>query len=177
MVRDARRVGAIVTWVALLLGVGYLASTPWPSSALAAWRAPAVKFLDRGHLEKRADAAIGVWQQQTDETDDEPQNGDNAEPIDAHDGVYVGTVTTRADGRLVTFRLQVANGIGSGTLIQRECGSTPIKLKVSSTGSVSGLALIFGSTCLKTEIAIRGRAIGGTLQLRLGTQYLELSKP
>jgi hypothetical protein len=26
-------------------------------------------------------------------------------------------------------------------------------------------------------MAIRGRAIGGTLQLRLGNQYLELSKP
>jgi len=26
-------------------------------------------------------------------------------------------------------------------------------------------------------MAIRGRAIGGTLQLRLGNQYLELSRP
>ena len=46
-----------------------------------------------------------------------------------------------------------------------------------TTGSVTGLALMFSSTCLKTEMAIRGRAIGGTLQLRLGNQYLELSKP
>lgn len=53
----------------------------------------------------------------------------------------------------------------------------PITLKVSSTGKVTGLALMFSSTCLKTEMAIRGRAIGGTLQLRVGTQYLELSKP
>ncbi len=35
---------------------------------------------------------------------------------------------------------------------------------------------MFSSTCLKTEMAIWGRAIGGTLQLRLGNQYLELSK-
>ena len=54
---------------------------------------------------------------------------------------------------------------------------TPITLKVSSTATVTGLALMFSSTCLKTEMAVRGRAVGGTLQLRLGNQYLELSKP
>jgi hypothetical protein len=39
------------------------------------------------------------------------------------------------------------------------------------------MVLMFGSTCLKTELAIRGRAVVGTLRLRLGNQYLELSKP
>ena len=111
------------------------------------------------------------------EIDDEPANLENAEPIDAHDGLYVGMVTTRADGRVVTIKLKVTNGIGSGTQIQRECGVAPITLRVSSMGNVTGLALMFSSTCLKTEMAIRGRAIGGTLQLRLGNQYLELSKP
>ena len=111
------------------------------------------------------------------EIDDEPANTDNAGPIDAHDGLYIGMATTRADGRVVTFRLKVTNGIGSGTQIQRECGVAPITLRVSPTGNVTGLALMFSSACLKTEMAIRGRAIGGTLQLRLGNQYLELSKP
>jgi hypothetical protein len=177
MVRDARWIGAIVTWVTFLLAVGYLAAAPWQSPALAAWYVPAAKVIDPVQLEKRAEAAIGVWQQQLDETDDEPQNADNAEPVDAHDGFYVGMVTTRADSRLVTVKLKVANGIGSGTLIQRECGTTLVTLRISPTGNVSGLALMFSSTCLKTELAIRGRAIGGTLQLRLGNQYLELSKP
>lgn len=177
MVRDARWIGAIVTWVTFLLAVAYFASAPWPSSALAAWYEPGAAVFDPVQLEKRAEAAISVWQQRSDGTDDEPANADNAEPIDAHDGFYVGMVTTRTDGRLVTFKLKVTNGIGAGTLIQRECGATPITLKVSPTGNVSGLALMFSSTCLKTELAIRGRAVGGTLQLRLGNQYLELSKP
>jgi hypothetical protein len=176
MVRDARWIGAIVTWVALLLAAGYIASAPSQSSAHAAWYVPDAKLPEPAQLERRAEAAIRIWSQRPDDTDDEPANAENAEPIDAYDGIYVGMVTTRADGRLVTFRLKVTKGIGSGTLIQRECGVTPITLKVSSTSTVTGLALMFSSTCLKTEIAIRGRAAGGTLQLRLGNQYLELSK-
>lgn len=70
----------------------------------------------------------------------------------------------------------MTDGVGSGTQIQRECGAAPITLKVSPSGNVSVLALMFNS-CLKTEMAIRGRVIGDTLQLRLGNQYLELSKP
>src|SRR5262245_4395977 len=136
MVRDARRTGAIIAWVALLLGAGYIASAPWQSSALAAWYMPAAKNPDTAQLEKLAEGAIGVWHRQSDETDDEPLNADNAEPVDAHDGVYAGVVTTKAEGRLVTFRLKVTNGIGSGTQSQRECGVAPVVLKVSTTGNV-----------------------------------------
>ena len=177
MVRDARRTAAIIAWVALLLGAGYIALAPWQSAALAAWYVPTARLADTEQLEQRAEAAIGIWQRQSDETDDEPLNADNAEPIDAHDGVYVGVATTRAEGRLVTFRLRVTRGVGSGMQSQRECGVAPVTLKVSSTGKITGLALMFSSTCLKTEMAIRGRAIGDTLQLRVGNQYLELSKP
>jgi hypothetical protein len=176
MVRDERgalRAGAIAC-IALLLGGLYLVMTSRPSPAAAGWHATA-EVLDPGLLERRAEAALERWRSQ-DEIDDEPANGENAEPIDAHDGLYVGMVTARADGRVVTIKLKVTNGIGSGTQIQRECGVAPVTLKVSSTGNVTGLALMFSSTCLKTEMAIRGRAIGGTLQLRLGNQYLELSK-
>jgi len=176
MVRDARWIGAIVTWVALLLGAGYIASVPSQSSAHAAWYVPDVKAFDRAGLGRRAEAAIGIWSRNSDETDDEPANAENAGPLDAYDGVYIGMITTRSEGRLVTFKLKVSNGIGSGTLIQRECGVTPITLKVSSTATVTGLALMFSSTCLKTEMAVRGRAVGGSLQLRLGNQYLELSR-
>ncbi len=176
MVEDARRTGAIIAWVALLLGAGYIASAPWQSSALAAWYVPAAKVPDTEQLEKRAEVANGLWPRQSDETNDEPLNADYAEPTDAHDGVYVGVATTRAEGRLVTFRLKVTRGVGSGTQSQRECGVAPVALTVSSTGKVTGLALMFSSTCLKTEMAIRGRAIGGTLQLRLGNQHLELSR-
>ena len=173
MVRDARWIGAIVT---LLLGCGYVATAPWPSTALAAWYVPAAEVFDHAQFERRAEASLERWRP-TDANDDEPLNADNAEPIDAHDGVYVGVVTTRAEGRLVTFRLKVTKGVGSGTQSQRECGVAPVTLKVSTTGTVTGLALMFSSTCLKTEMAIRGRAIGSTLQLRVGNQHLELSKP
>ena len=50
---------------------------------------------------------MGTWQQQSDEIADEPLNAENAEPADAHDGVYVGVVTTRVDGRLITIKLKV----------------------------------------------------------------------
>ena len=162
MVRDARgmamRRAGVIAWAALLLGGLYLAVAPRPSPAASGHPVPAIGLLDPAQLERRAEAAFERWRQRPgapDETDDEPANAENAEPIDAYDGLYVGMATTRADGRVVTFKLRVTNGIGSGTLIQRECGTTPITLKVSPTGNVSGLALMFSATCLKTELAIR----------------------
>jgi hypothetical protein len=183
MVKDARgtatrRAGAIACTALLLVGL-YFAVAPQPSPAAGRY-SPVDEMLDPAQLERRAEAALERWRQwpgASDETDDEPANTANAEPIDAHDGLSVGMATTRPDGRVVTFKLKVTNGVGAGTQIQRECGATPIMLKVSPTGNVTGLALMFSSTCLKTEVAIRGRAIGGTLQLRVGNQYLELSKP
>jgi hypothetical protein len=183
MVRDARgmamrRAGAIA-WSALLLGGLFLAVAPRPSPAASGLPALAAELLDPVQLERRAEAALERWRQrpgEPDETDDEPANAENTEPLDAHDGLYGGMATTRADGRVATIKLKVTHGIGAGTQIQRECGVAPITLKISSTGDVTGLALMFSSSCLKTEMAIRGRAIGGTLQLRLGNQYLELSK-
>lgn len=158
----------------LLTGVLYLASAPVP----AGWRAPDLGSLERLQLERRAEAALARWQRgEQDEPDDEPANLENAEPADAYDGLYTGMVTTRADSRVVTFKVKVTNGIGSGTQSRLDCGTAPLSLRISPTGVVSGMVLIFSSTCLKTELAIRGRAIGGTLQLRLGSQYLELSKP
>ena len=183
MVRDARgramRRAGVIAWAALLLGGIYLVVAPRPSPAASGHPAPAAEHLDPLRLERRAEAALERWRRQpgADEIDDEPANAENGEPVDAYDGLYVGMVTTRVDGRVVTFKLKVSNGVGTGTQIQRECGATPIMLKISPTGNVTGLALMFSSTCLKTEMAIRGRAVGDTLQLRLGNQYLELSKP
>ena len=172
--RGVRRASAIVG-TALVLGGIYIALAPRPSPAAAGWHAPA-EAIDPVLLERRTEAALERCRPPH-EIDDEPANLENAGPIDAHDGLYVGMVTTRADGRVVTIKLKVTNdGIGWETQIQRECGVAPITLRAPSTGNVTGLALMFSSTCLKTEMAIRGRAIGGTLQMRLGNQYLELSK-
>ena len=168
-----------VAWAALLIGVAWLALVPRPQPASAGWRAPAAGSFDLAQLEKRAEAAMARWQGrgEPDEPDDEPANPANAPPADAYDGLYAGMTTTRLEGRVVTFKLKVTNGIGSGTQSQRECGTAPIALKVSPFGNVSGMALMFSSTCLKTELAIRGRALGSTLLLQLGSEYLELSKP
>ena len=154
--------------------VVYLASAPRPPPA------PAGLGVERLQLERRAAAAFSRWQQalnggEQDDADDEPANPDNAPPADAYAGLYTGTATTRADSHVVTFKVKVTNGIGAGTQSRLDCGTAPVALKISPSGDVSGMALMFGSTCLKTELAIRGRAVAGTLRLRLGSQFLELS--
>jgi hypothetical protein len=162
----------------LAVVVIYLAS----ASALAGLGVPGAESIDRLQLERRAVAAFSRWLQassrsggEQDEADDQPANPLNAPAADAYDGLYAGTATTRADSHLVTFKVKVTNGIGSGTQSRLDCGTAPVALRISPSGHVSGMALIFGSTCLKTELAIRGRAVAGTLQLRLGSQFVELS--
>jgi hypothetical protein len=162
----------------LAMVVIYLAS----ASALAGLGVPGAESIERLQLERRAVAAFSRWRQasareggEQDEADDQPANPLNAPPADAYDGLYAGTATTRADSHLVIFKVKVTNGIGSGTQSRLDCGTAPVALKVSPSGKVSGMALVFGSTCLKTELAIRGRAVAGTLRLMLGSQFLELS--
>ena len=174
--RGGRLAFAIVA-VALAALVAYLASAPRPPPALALG-VPGAQGVDRLLVERRAEAALGRWWQngaEPDEPDDEPANAANAPPPDAYDGLYTGTTTARADSRVVTFRVKVSNGIGSGTQSRLDCGTAPVALRISPSGEVSGMVLIFGSTCLKTELAIRGRAVAGTLRLHLGGQFLELS--
>lgn len=96
-----------------------------------------------------------------DEPDDESAKADSAQPADAYDGLYAGMATMRADGRPATFRVKVTNGIGSATQSRLDCGTAPISLETSPLGDVSGIAQIFGATCFKTDLAIRGRAIRG----------------
>jgi hypothetical protein len=171
-------------WAVALAGsvlavvVLYLAS----ASALARLGAPGAQSTERVQLERRAVAAFSRWLQASahtggaaDEADDRPANPLNAAPADAYDGLYAGTATTRADRHVVTIRVKVTNGIGSGTQSRPDCGTAPVALRVAPSGQVSGMALVFGSTCRKTELAVGGRAVAGTLQLRLGGQYLELS--
>jgi len=175
----SRWAGAIVGSV-LLAVVVHLAAAPQPPPALAGLGVPAAGGLERLQLEQRAAAAFAHWlQAQTsaarDEADDEPANPENAPPADAYDGLYAGTVTTRADSHVVTFKVKVTNGIGTGTQSRLDCGTAPVSLRIAPSGTVSGMALVFSSTCLKTELAIGGRAVAGTLRLRLGSQFVELS--
>jgi hypothetical protein len=175
--RKGRWTVAIAAGV-LAAAVIYLAS----ASALAGLGVPGAQSIESLQLERRAVAAFSRWLQvsgraggELEEADDQPANPANAPPADAYDGLYAGTATTRADSHVVTFKVKVTDGIGSGTQSRPDCGAAPVALKVSPSGHVSGMALVFGSTCRKTELTIRGRAVAGTLQLRLGSQYLELS--
>jgi class 3 adenylate cyclase len=177
--RDGKRLSRWVLalgWLLLLMGVLYLAMGPRPQPVAAGSEA-----FDRLQHERLADAAFTRWQAQDDGEqdgiDDQPANPDHAQPVDAFDGLYAGTATTREDTRVVSFKVKVTNGVGAGTQSRLDCGTAPLSLRISPVGDVSGMVLMFGPTCLKTELAIRGRAVGGILQLRLGSQYLELSKP
>ena len=176
--RKGRWSGAIALGALAALAI-YLVS----ASALAGLGAPGADGFARGPFERRAVAAFSHWlrasarnDSELGEADERPVNPLNAPPADAWDGLYAGTMTTRADSHLVTFRVKVADGIGAGTESRLDCGTAPVALRISPSGKVSGMALVFGSTCLRTELAIRGRAVAGTLQLRLGSQFLELSR-
>ncbi len=162
--------------------VVWLASAHRPPPALVGRGVPGPESVERLQLERRAAAAFLHWLQsqgqhgaEQDEADDQAANPANAPPADAYDGLYAGTGTTRADSHVGTFKVKVTNGIGSGTQSRLDCGTAPVALKISRLGQVSGMALIFGSTCLKTELSIRGRAVAGTLRLMLGSQFVELS--
>ena len=178
---EGRRLGpwAGAMWIAFLLGVAWLVLAPRPQPASAGWRAPVIDGLDRVALEGRAPPSVARWQHEhgePDEPDDEPADAGNALAADAHDGLYTGKAAMQPGGRLATFRATVTNGIGAGTVSRLDCGTAAFALSISPAGEVSGRALVFDSTCLKSELAVRGRALGGRLQLRLGSQYLELSK-
>ena len=161
-----------IAWSMLLLGGLYVAVAPRP----AGWRAPAVT-LDSARLEGHAEEIVARWRAVPGQVEDGVANAGPAEPSGAHDGLYAGALTTRAEGRLVNVKLQVTDGVGLGTQSQRECGTTRVRLKVSPDGEVSGFMPMFGPTCLKTDLPVKGRAVGDTLMLRVGTQYLELSRP
>jgi hypothetical protein len=149
-----------------LIGLGLASSVERPVSSS---RLPSARDLQSMLLP-------GGLQAAGDEAEDEPAEFVGVPAPDAYDGIYAGGTTTREDRRVVTFHVTVRNGVGIGSGSRLDCGTVPLALRISPRGDVRGHARMFGQTCLKTQVALRGRAIGRTLQLRLGTQYLELSR-
>jgi hypothetical protein len=163
------------------LGVFYLADAPRSPPAVASVPRRTAEELQR--LQEDAVAAFAFWREGKAQEEAEPEEpagpdakADSAVPTDDYDGVYTGTFTIRAAGHLGTITVRVSHGAGSGTQNRLDCGTAPVSLRISSSGDVSGRMLVFGSTCLKTELAINGSALPGTLRLRFGSQYVELVK-
>lgn len=171
-----RRLVRLKVWVGMIAGIALLMSALLLGGASTGGRVAAAATFDGEVLEHRAETAVARWLHDQSESDEQPANGDDTGPGRVHDGLYAGTVTTQLGIHVVTFRVKVANGIGTGTQSRLDCGVAPLSLRISPSGRVSGIALIFGATCLKTELAIRGQAVGGVLLLRLGNQPLELAK-
>src|SRR5260370_33871398 len=118
----------------LAAAVIYLAS----ASALAGLGVPGAQSIESLQLERRAVAAFSRWLQvsgraggELDEADDQPANPANAPPADAYDGLYAGTTATQADSHVVTFKVQVTNGLGSGTQSRPDSGTAPVARKGS----------------------------------------------
>jgi class 3 adenylate cyclase len=174
-------------WLAVLvaalvaLGVFYLVDVPRAPPAVT--NVPRLTAEELERLQQHAVAAFALWQEQRaqeeaepDEPADQDTKADNAAPTDDHDGFYTGVLSMRADGHIANIAIRVSHGVGSGTHNRLDCGTAPVSLRISSSGDISGVMLIFGSTCLRTELAIRGHAVAGTLRLRFGRQYVELVK-
>ncbi len=163
-------------WLGTIAGIVLLILVLLLVPPPAGWRVEAAEPFGRRMLELRAESALAYWHRSTAEPDDESANADNVGSAEAYDGVYAGAATTKAAIHPVTIKVKVANGVGRGTQSRPDCGTAQVALRISPSGAVSGMMLIFGSTCLKTELTIRGRAAGGTLLLRLGSQYVELAR-
>jgi hypothetical protein len=160
--------GLLCLVIALAQAYAAASSPPRPASAIQ-WPLEPV-------LPAVSPPVLTGWQPVDGEAaDDEPVNAASAPAPDAYDGLYAGSAPAR-DGGQVTYRVTVKGGVGTGTQSRLDCGTAPLSLRISSLGDVSGKASVFGPTCLKTDVALRGRAVAGLLQLRLGTQYLELAK-
>jgi class 3 adenylate cyclase len=169
--------------VAALVALSVLYLADAPRSPPAVIGVPRLTAEELQRLQEHAMAAFALWQEgkaqeeaELDEPADQDAKADNAAPTDDYDGFYTGTLSMRADGHLGTITVRVSHGVGSGTENRLDCGTVPVSLRISSSGDVSGVMRIFGPTCLRTELAIRGRAVPGTLRLRLGSHYVELAK-
>jgi hypothetical protein len=172
---------AVIVAALVVLGVFHLAGTG--RSPPAVTNVPRLTAEELQRLQQQAVAAFAFWQErraqkeaEQDEPADQDAKADDATPTDDYDGFYTGALSMRADGHIASIAVRVSHGVGSGTQNRLDCGTAPVSLRISSSGGVSGRMLSFGSTCLRSEFAIRGRAVAGTLLLRFGSQYVELVK-
>ena len=84
-------------------------------------------------------------------------------PAGEFDGVYGGALSAGGGVRPVTLR--IAGMTATGTYNTPRCGDSPLTLKVSASGEVSGDATLFDTNCGKFPSSARGRVVNKQLQL------------
>ncbi len=62
-----------------------------------------------------------------------------------------------------SISLRVANGSGSGTMTSASCGATPLSVRISSSGAITGNAQSVDASCSRFPLAIQGQAANGQL--------------
>ena len=70
----------------------------------------------------------------------------------------------------MSITLAVSGGSASGQIVQRQCGSFPVSLTVSSAGQIGGsMTTTDGSpqTCSTTTFNVSGKLVSGTIELEL----------
>lgn len=89
----------------------------------------------------------------------------------AFDGSYRGTLDQNGmrpgDSGPRGVMLRVTGNSGSGTLSSTACGSTPISVRVSPTGDISGDAVTFDAGCQRLPMSVKGKVGEGRLHFQL----------
>ncbi len=94
-----------------------------------------------------------------------------AAAIAAFDGAYGGTYDQMGarpgDNGPRPVSLQISGGVGKGNLQNATCGNSPISIRVTPAGDVSGEATTFDAVCQRLPLTVKGKAGDGRLQIQL----------
>ena len=158
---------------------------PRTRDMIAAWQKkmdlPATGFLSaaqRTQLLAGASAAIARWEAEHRRPEEAPNVApapppSPPAPINAFDGSYSGA--RRAPQQMVTARVRISGGSGSGTIDVPGCNSSPFSMTVSLGGDVRGSGdlncpvPIRGTGNVVGPFTISGHAAGRTLQFSVNT--------
>lgn len=98
-------------------------------------------------------------------------HGAAAAAIAVFDGAYGGTYDQMGarpgDNGPRPVSLQISGGVGNGSLQNATCGNSPISIRVTPAGDVSGEATTFDAVCQRLPLTVKGKAGDGRLQIQL----------
>ncbi len=89
------------------------------------------------------------------------------------DGTYTGffspsgPVALRASA-VPSISVRVTGGSGSGAMTSASCGATPLSVRISPAGVITGTAQGVDSSCAQFPLAIQGQASNGQLRMTFG---------